>query len=369
MPASSPKSIRPAAPMLGDQSADPDVERLLEGVAFLTGLMRQKTRRRTAGNRPGTDGRNPAALSAADSGCLHSGFLHPKPSLLESIKGAGRNLPAVPWAVEDADCTFQTCFDLEVHPLTLLSAEFLQTGWRVRTDSAEPGVEKGQALSQWRPTRLSLFLAGSYVHSSDLFMLLTRGHRTHPDRPLGRGRCLHLVCAVPEARRVSSRATACFPYPTRAFTGYRPASGVLSAATEISFPGPGRLGAVDQPGRGSAFSISSLNCLPPRHRRRPSPRINSFFFATPAVNLFSRGSRSHPSRPPAGESARAAARRAQGQHADLQCGPGGRVCGGLGGEKKHMPPCPCSAGKKQPGTCFQDRSWRVAGPRPAGGFF
>jgi len=29
-----------AAPMLSNQSADPDVERLLEGVAFLTGLLR-----------------------------------------------------------------------------------------------------------------------------------------------------------------------------------------------------------------------------------------------------------------------------------------------------------------------------------------
>ena len=31
-----------AAPMLGGQSSDPDVERLLEGVAFLTGLLRRK---------------------------------------------------------------------------------------------------------------------------------------------------------------------------------------------------------------------------------------------------------------------------------------------------------------------------------------
>ena len=30
------------APMLSGPSADPDVERLLEGVAFLTGLTRQK---------------------------------------------------------------------------------------------------------------------------------------------------------------------------------------------------------------------------------------------------------------------------------------------------------------------------------------
>jgi len=30
-----------AAPMLGGQSADPDVERLLEAVALLTGLMRR----------------------------------------------------------------------------------------------------------------------------------------------------------------------------------------------------------------------------------------------------------------------------------------------------------------------------------------
>ena len=30
------------APMLSGQTPDPDVERLLEGVAFLTGLLRQK---------------------------------------------------------------------------------------------------------------------------------------------------------------------------------------------------------------------------------------------------------------------------------------------------------------------------------------
>ena len=238
-----------AAPMLGDQSADPDVERLLEGVAFLTGLMRQKLDDELPEIVRGLmDVILPHYLRPIPAVSIVA--FTPKPSLLESIKvPAGTSLRSV--AVEDADCTFQTCFDLEVHPLTLLSAEFLQPvgeSGRIRL-SLEL---KGQALSQWRPTRLSLFLAGSYVHSSDLFMLLTRGIERIRIVPLGRGRCLHLVCAVPEARRVrAGQQPVSVSHP--GVYGIPSASGVLSAATEISFPGPGRLGAVDQPGRGSAF--------------------------------------------------------------------------------------------------------------------
>jgi len=101
------------APMLSGPSSDPDVERLLEGVAFLTGLLHRKL-----------DDEFPEIIH----GLMDSIFPHylrpipstsivvfsPKPSLQESVTvPAGTSVASIP--VEGIKCIFQTCFTTEVH--------------------------------------------------------------------------------------------------------------------------------------------------------------------------------------------------------------------------------------------------------------
>ena len=103
--------VHPAiAPMLSIQTADPDVERLLEGVAFLTGMLHEKL-----------DDDFPEFIHSL-MGIILPHYTSvipstsivvftPKPSLQESIKvRRGTSLATVP--VEGTACRFQTCFDL-----------------------------------------------------------------------------------------------------------------------------------------------------------------------------------------------------------------------------------------------------------------
>ncbi|HQO36172.1 MAG TPA: type VI secretion system baseplate subunit TssF, partial [bacterium] len=112
------------APMLSGPTADPDAERLLEGVAFLSGLLHQK-------------------LHDDFPEIIHSlmevTFPHyirpipatsiviftPKPNLPETIQvKRGISLASVP--VDGTPCFFQTCFDIDVHPLRLSAADLSQ---------------------------------------------------------------------------------------------------------------------------------------------------------------------------------------------------------------------------------------------------
>ena len=116
------------APMLGGTSADPDVERLLEGVAFQTALLRQKLdddfpelvhdlMRLVAPHylRP-----VPATTIVA---------FEPKPSLVQpQTIPAGMKLASVP--VEGTRCLFRTTSPVEVHPLALRDASFDQPAGR-----------------------------------------------------------------------------------------------------------------------------------------------------------------------------------------------------------------------------------------------
>src|SRR5690606_4239278 len=108
------------APMLGSVSTDPDVERLLEGVAFLNGLTRQKL-----------DDEFPEIVQELAS-ILVPQFLRPLPAstmiaftpkakLSETATIAeGTEIGATP--VDGVSCRFRTTAALEIYPITLETA-------------------------------------------------------------------------------------------------------------------------------------------------------------------------------------------------------------------------------------------------------
>jgi type VI secretion system protein ImpG len=110
-----------AAPMLSGPKPDPDVERLLEGVAFLNGLLQQKL-----------DDEFPELVHSLMD-VIFPHYMRPipsiaivnfkaKPGLTEAvIVPAGTSLASVP--VDGTSCTFRTCFDVEVHPVSVVSLE------------------------------------------------------------------------------------------------------------------------------------------------------------------------------------------------------------------------------------------------------
>ncbi|MBP8985044.1 MAG: type VI secretion system baseplate subunit TssF [Syntrophobacterales bacterium] len=269
------------APLLSGPTSDPDVERLLEGVAFLTGLLRRKLH---------------DDFPEIIHGLMNIIFPHyirpipscsivvfsPKPGMMETINvQKGVSLGAVP--IEGTSCTFRTCFDLDVHPLRLISADIArQTG---KPDVIRIVLETtGPDLSQWQPKKLSFFLGGSYSESTDLFMILTRYVRQIVVRPSEKGS----PCVLPKdaLKPVGFDTENCMlPFPSLSFSGYRLLQEYFLLPRKFLFFELHGWETWQERGKGKRFEI--LFELMPSPIAPPKVKSDNFIlFGTPVVNLF-----------------------------------------------------------------------------------
>ncbi|MFW5488960.1 MAG: type VI secretion system baseplate subunit TssF [Desulfovibrio sp.] len=159
------------APLLGGQSPDPDVERLLEGSAFLTGMLREKL-----------DDEFPEIVH----GLMQMLFPHylrpilsatimeflPKAGLMETIRvPAGTELASVP--VDGTACTFRTSYDMDVHPLSITGAELLEKPGLPKTIRLDFHLN-GLSPADWKATSLRLHCSGNYSRAADRYLALKR---------------------------------------------------------------------------------------------------------------------------------------------------------------------------------------------------
>lgn len=204
------------APFLSGESRDPDVERLLEGVAFLSGLLRAKV-----------DDEFPELIHSLTN-IIFPHLLRPVPSLsvvqftpkpnqIEPflvVKGttlASRSVAGEP-------CQFRTCSNLEVHPIQMISRAWQQSA----TAPPELHLElalSGLPLAQWQPKELAFFLGGDLAQATNLFYLLSHQLaeiQVSTDNGISQIlplEAFHAQGFLPE--------NALFPYPRQAFQGYR----------------------------------------------------------------------------------------------------------------------------------------------------
>jgi len=269
------------APMLGGPSADPDVERLLEGVAFQTALLRQKLDddfpelvhdmvRLVAPHylRP-----IPATTIVA---------FEPKPSLVQSqMVPAGTVLASVP--VEGTRCLFRTTGPVEMHPLALTDATFNQPAGKAAAVTLRFELT-GTTLDQWQPTTLRLFLAAEQAEAAELHLLLSRttGRVIMAPAEGGSGAvlpssCLRSAGFAPDESLI--------PYPANAFPGYRLLQEFLVAPRRFLFLDLTGWEQWRSRGTGRRFSVT----FELRESPAAAPRVTreSFaLFASPAINLF-----------------------------------------------------------------------------------
>ncbi len=157
------------APLLNGPMTDPDVERLLDAVAFQNSLLCRKLE---------TDFPElirelaqlilPHFLQPVPATTIVA--FTPQPSLGQSIiVKAGTLLASTP--VDGTSCRFTTSCDLEIHPLELTEAAIHQTS----SGAAEIRLSftlRGLTLSRWRPQALRLFLAGDRACTTELYRVL-----------------------------------------------------------------------------------------------------------------------------------------------------------------------------------------------------
>jgi len=269
------------APMLSGPTADPDVERLLEGVAFLTALLRQKL-----------DDEFPELINEVMQ-IIWPHYLKPIPSttliaftpksiLKQSLViPAGIQVASVP--IEGTSCLFQTAYEVEIHPLQILDVSFAQPAGK------PPAIKillelNGLKLSAWPPQKLRFFLAGEYASSADLYFLLRRHLQQITLRPLEKGN----ICQLPPTslKPVGFAAgESLIPYPTQAFPGYRILQEYFICPEKFLFVDLVGWDQWQGRGEGSRFEISfELGELPFLLSRLK--KENFSLFVTPAINLF-----------------------------------------------------------------------------------
>lgn len=272
------------APLLSGPSSDPDVERLLEGTAFLSGLIREKL-----------DDEFPEIVH----NLLQLVFPHylrpipsvaivqftPKTGLMESLTvKAGTMVASIP--VNGTKCLFSTCQDVDLHPLKVQDAALVKTPGQaprvtVTMELAGPG------LDAWHPRRLRFLLGGVYSEAAERYHLLMTQTRSIRLRSLSGGSEILL----PRQHLSPVGFTddeALFPYPSHAYSGYRILQEYFIFPHKFLYFDITGMEQWKNRGEGSRFEmIFELANLP-----AAAPNFHREHFvlaATPVVNLFSHG--------------------------------------------------------------------------------
>lgn len=269
------------ASMLSGSSADPDVERLLEGVAFLTGLIREKL-----------DDDFPEIIHDLIH-LIWPHYLRPLPSAAivafqpkSSLKQAlqikkGVQLASVP--VAGTSCLFQTCFDVEVQPIQILDVSFVETpgmpsAIRVKLET------KGIGLNNLQLKSLRFHLAGDYSSACDKYFILRhylrriviKGEDQQSSFPLNKEQLQPVGLNMTDGT---------IPYPGNSFPGYRILQEYFTLPENFLFLDLTGLEEWFNRGDGTRFEIFfELDTIPFQ-----MPRIRSkdfILFATPVLNLF-----------------------------------------------------------------------------------
>ena len=159
------------APFLGQSGRDPDVERLLEGFAFLTGRLRQKL-----------DDELPE-LTHSQMHLLWPNYMRPLPAFsmlqFDPLKRPGpalsvpRNTPVESKPIQGVTCRFRTAYTIEVLPLALNGLDY-----SVKGDGALLSLRLGMTadghLGELNLKKLRLHLAGERYISQLLYLSLLR---------------------------------------------------------------------------------------------------------------------------------------------------------------------------------------------------
>lgn len=276
-------------PFLSPTDPDPDVRRLLEGFAFLTGRLRQKL-----------DDEFPE-LTHSLMRVLWPHYLRPIPcmSILEftPIAGAiterqtirrGRKVEGRPVGDPPVKPCFRTCFDVDVLPITLTAAEYRAAGSGGVLDVALAPLP-GVALDQCGIERLRLHLHSDrdspvgailylwlcrHLAAIDITLVFSDGTKKTIQHP-------------PDALQAAGfgDAEALLPYPDNAFSGYRLLQEYFSLPEKFLF--------VDLDGLGFLAGmpwteqlILSFRFARPLDEHIRVRRENVRLHCTPIINLF-----------------------------------------------------------------------------------
>ncbi len=205
------------APMLSGPTMDPDAERLLQGTAFLTGLLHHKIRNEFPKLIDEViDVIFPHYIRPVPSTSIV--LFEPKPNVLEIVT-VKEGVVLSSNKIDGTLCQFQTCFEMDIHPLRQISTQFSRTagkGMQIRLLMELTGID----LSRWRPEHLCFFLGGTHTQAMDVFMLLNHSLSRIILKPSDGGEEIILPSDALKATGFDVQKPLLF-FPVQSFSGYR----------------------------------------------------------------------------------------------------------------------------------------------------
>ncbi|MEA9441100.1 type VI secretion system baseplate subunit TssF [Aeromonas caviae] len=201
---------------LSEQNTDPDVERLLEGFAFLTGNLRAKIEDEFP------------ELTHGLLNMLWPNYLRPVPSMtimqFSVIPGAiaqpalvrqGCQLDSLP--LDEVTCHFQTCHDTWVYPADIRHIA-AQSGNDLSTISLDIALHAPLPLSELQLDKLRFFLGGDSYTAYELYFWLSN-QLSHIELEIDGKRFRQGAKALKSVG--FERGDALLPYPNNVYSGYR----------------------------------------------------------------------------------------------------------------------------------------------------
>lgn len=270
------------APMLSAEATDPDVERLLEGTAFLSALIREKL-----------EDELPEVIHSL-LGMVAPHYLRPLPSatlIAFTPRKALRECLTIPRGtelksveVEGAHCVFTTCADVRIAPLSLTGVDFARVTPRGGTLTLRFAAN-GLPLEAVNLPELRLSFTGGYADAARRTMLcLTRTRELRLIPEGGRGDPFRLP---PTALRLMGFAAeeALIPYPPESFAGFRHVQEYFLLPERFCTLALHGFDAWTRRGGATAFRLElELDDLPDDVPAFRDEHLR--LFVTPAVNIF-----------------------------------------------------------------------------------
>ncbi len=275
------------APFLTDKGNDPDVERLMEGFAFIAGRIRQKL-----------DDQLPE-LTHGLHALLWPNLLRPIPSAsvlqLTPLPGAVTEKQTVTRGVEvdskpvdGTPCRFRTCYDVDIYPLSITGIGLKRTGPTTQL-KIKFQLHEGASIDKIDMASLRFFLNGDLQTCFTLYSFFFRhlaGITIEGSRKAGSGGKLTLP---PDAVHAVGFADdeELVPYPPNAFIGYRLLQEYFNLPQKFLFLELTDLGSIARLPIENKFAITfEFNRRIEDHVRLTNSSI--LLYCTPIVNLFAK---------------------------------------------------------------------------------
>ncbi len=267
------------APHLAGPSPDPDVERLLEGVAYLTGNIHQKL---------------DEDFPEFAQGIMQLAFPHylrPLPSATiiqftpKNILKGKLTIPAGTYIdsvnVEGSKCRFRTCYEVEAIPLAITDANLTDLGnnrKRIELNFSLSNI----SVSDWQSDKVRFHIHGDLSGASNIFMALQHYlDKIFIETPSGQ----HEIAPDQLKPAGISSDEGLIPYPGNAFPAYRLIQEYYLLKEKFLFLDLHGINEWKNKLSSGQFKLV-FEC---KDMPFILPRINSDFFVlhtTPAINLF-----------------------------------------------------------------------------------